>query len=190
MEGASHAARRGALTAPLRRALIGALAGGATSVALPATALAGSRAGIILLAALIGAAAALADPYGGRKTTLDGGLTFAVLGIPVWALIDVIVVAAFASGAPAWTAPEMRAAFPAFVGWIVYGASLALLIRVAGDAVDRLAGPLPAAVACERGQLPPPTRVVVPGGGFAGVTTAQTLERLFGAERDVVLTRL
>ncbi len=187
MESATHAGRRVTLTAPARRVLIGALAGSASSLALPATTSGAARAGIVLLGALIGAAAALADPRSGRQTTLDGVLTFAVLGIPVWALIDVIAVPAIGAGTPAWTAPGMRAAFPALVGWMLYGASLALLIRVAGSAVDRLAGALPDAAA-DDGQIRPPVRILILGGGFAGVTTAKRLERAFGAERDVEFT--
>jgi hypothetical protein len=70
MESATHAGRRVTLTAPARRVLIGALAGSASSLALPATTSGAARAGIVLLGALIGAAAALADPRSGRQTTL------------------------------------------------------------------------------------------------------------------------
>ena len=112
MEDASHAARRGALTAPVRRALIGALAGIASSVALLATMFGGAGAGIVLLGALIGAVVALAAPHSSRKATLDGVLTAAVLGVPLWAVINVIVLPVIMTGSPAWTAPGMRAAVP------------------------------------------------------------------------------
>jgi len=188
MEDASHATRRGALTAPVRRALIGALAGIASSVALLATMFGGAGAGIVLLGALIGAVVALADPHSGRKATLDGVLTAAVLGVPLWAVINVIVLPVIMTGSPAWTAPGMRAAFPALVGWMLYGASVMLLVRLFAGAVDRLAGPLPDAAANDVGQPRPPTRIVILGGGFAGVTTAKSLEQVFGADRDVEFT--
>jgi NADH dehydrogenase len=184
METASHAGRRTSLTGTVRRASLGACAGFASSCALSAGVRAASP-WLALLGALIGAAAALAEPYGARRPTLDEVLTWAVLGIPLWTLVDVIALPVLASGMPAWTPAGMRGAFPALVGWVLYGASLALFIRVLESAVERVMGPFAGVTPADGEPAARRTRIVILGGGFAGVTTAQELERRFGADPTV-----
>ncbi|MGP6159858.1 MAG: NAD(P)/FAD-dependent oxidoreductase [Vulcanimicrobiaceae bacterium] len=124
----------------------------------------------------------------GRAATLDDVLTGAVLGIPAWALVNVIAVPVFSAGSPAWTAPGMRAAFPALVQWMLCGAAVALAGRVAAGLFQRFAASRAGATTGLSEPARPPTRVLILGGGFAGVATAKSLERAFGADPNVEFT--
>ncbi len=179
---------RAVLPATVRRALSGGLAGIVGSIAVSVTMAEQSRVAVVIAGTLLGTIVAVVAGQRRRLATLDSVLTAAVLGIPLWMVANVIVLPLILTGAPAWTAPGMRAAFTSLVSWMLYCASLAFLIRLFGAAFDRLAGPLPDrapnAVAAAR----EPARIVILGGGFAGVTTAKSLERVFGADRDVEFT--
>jgi NADH dehydrogenase len=70
------------------------------------------------------------------------------------------------------------------VGWLLYGGSVGLIVQALSDAAFRMLGPelVDETVAIAV------TRVVILGGGFAGMTTAESLEREFGADRSVSFT--
>jgi NADH dehydrogenase len=113
-------------------------------------------------------------------------MTAAAFGLPLWGVVNVIFSPLVAGRTPQWTAEGMRALFPALVSWLLFGFALGLLTTSAMRLTEYLLG----------ATLDPPepslpgikTRIVILGGGFAGVTTAMNLEKEFRDDPTVVFT--
>ena len=166
----------------IRRSLIGLLAGVTSGVILAITLpdhLAGLLVGMVVG---IGYTTAFRPAH---KVYAQSMMMAAAGGIVLWGGISVILLPLLSGQPPHWTAQGMRLLFPALVGWVLYGASLGLLVQGMNDLATHLLGPAD--------EPPEPshvieTRIVIVGGGFAGMTTIQRLERLFGADPTVSLT--
>jgi NADH dehydrogenase len=166
----------------LRRVLIGLPAGALPGVALAMT-LPHPLLGI-LLGALVGSCyAASLEPT--RGTHVDALMAGGALGVPLWGLLSVIAVPLLSGHMPEWNAEQMRSHFPALVGWVIYGALLGLLTQTLNDFAASLLGPeVGAGPALEQKK----TRVVILGGGFAGMHTAECLEEQLRTNPNVELT--
>ena len=119
-----------------------------------------------------------------RHAYVDNLMTGAALGIPLWGLISVIAIPLFSAHMPEWSAEQMRAHFPAIVGWVLYGASLGLVTQGLTDISARIYGP-------ETEESPPPQerkRIVILGGGFAGMRTAECLEKQLRGDSAASIT--
>ncbi len=167
-----------------RRLCLGAAAGLLSSPLLALSSRADLPAPVaVLLAVALGALLALLAPT--RRAIVESLLAAAALGLPLWALLHVIALPLLAGMEPRWTAAAMREVFPQLAGWILFQALLGWSFAVLEALVERWLGPAPVP---ETPPAPPPTRILILGGGFAGVATAEQLERAFGGSAEVELT--
>jgi NADH dehydrogenase len=138
----------------------------------------------VALGALVGACYS-ASVRPARGAYVDNLMTAAAYGVPLWGLISVIALPLLSGQRPEWNAPQMREHFPALVAWVAYGAALGLLVQAFGDAADRVLGPVaepPRDAALEK------KRIVILGGGFAGMRTAECLEAQLRGSRSAAVT--
>jgi NADH dehydrogenase len=112
-------------------------------------------------------------------------LTGGAYGIPLWAVISVIVLPLASGQMPEWSAEQMRSHFPVLVGWVLYGVTLGLCTQLLNDLATRLIGSEPVS---SNQDLAPTKRIVILGGGFAGMTAAERLERELQKDRSVSIT--
>jgi NADH dehydrogenase len=151
----------------LRKSLLGLLAEALSSVAL------GTTLGHPLLGVLWGMVLGAVYSASLRPTGyayVDSLMTSAALGIPLWALISIIAIPLLSGQTPGWSAEQVRAHFPALVRWVLFGASLGLITQGLTNIIGRLLGP------GDEDVSPAPQtrkRIVILGGGFAGMRTAE-----------------
>ncbi len=172
------------MTLILRRVLIGLVCGTLSS---PLLCLAVRDIGLgVVLGALLGIAQIFAffDLRGG--SAIDRAMTSGALGLPFWATINVIFLPSVRGQQPQWTAEEMRVLFPALICWVLSCFLLGILCQAAREFAQYFLGPeSPArAISCPEKV----TQVVILGGGFAGVTTAEHLEKQFRGDPTVSFT--
>src|SRR5215468_7065609 len=166
----------------LRRVLIGIPAGVVAGTALVTTL--PHPLPILTIAALVGAAySASLDPTKGAY--VDNLMAGGALGIPLWGLISVVAIAVLSGRQPEWDADQMRGQFPGLVGWVIYGAVLGFLTQALSDFSTRVWGP--EATPDRRGEREK-IRIVILGGGFAGMHTAECLEQELRTNPNVSLT--
>jgi NADH:ubiquinone reductase (H+-translocating) len=164
-----------------RQGWIGLAAGLASSPALIATQ--DSALIAIALASIIGKGFELLFRYT-RYAYLDSLMTGATFGVSFWASISLIIVPVIRGQMPQWTAEGMRALSPQLTGWVLYGASVGLVLQALRD----LMRPGDQSLSVVPTRILPNKHVVILGGGFGGVSTAKSLEHLFGADQSVELT--
>lgn len=169
-------------TLSLRRGTIGLLAGLVSGIVLGT--LIGAMGIGILLGSVIGVGYGLLF-HAPPRAYVDSVMTAGVLGLFLWLLVEVIARPLLTGQSPQWQVGAMQDLFPNLVGWLLYGVTLGVVRQGLSDLALWRLGP-------EVAPAPPPrvvtTRVLVLGGGFAGVTTAEHLEQEFGADPSVAFT--
>ena len=154
----------------VRRLACGGLAGALASY--PLVAMQALPRGNILLGLLVGVAFA-AGLGRARRSAAEIVLAGSALALPFWALISCLASPGLGGPTAGITAESMRMRFPALVGWILYGGLLGLFTLAAEALALRwLGAPAPD----EPAAVPAPQRIVILGGGFAGMSTAASLE--------------
>jgi NADH dehydrogenase len=166
----------------LRRSLVGAATGALASALFVLAS--GHAALAVALGAIVGVLYVMVyRPV--ERAPIESLMQAAALGVPLWALVNLIALPLAAGESPRWTAQAMHGEFASLVGWMLELVALGLLAPAAERWTARAFGPEVAPVT----PAPPPAkRVVILGGGFAGVSTAEHLERLFGADASVEIT--
>ncbi|MCI0344997.1 MAG: NAD(P)/FAD-dependent oxidoreductase [Chloroflexi bacterium] len=114
--------------------------------------------------------------------TVGGGLMFGLLW---WAAIWLTTVPIVIGTGPRWSIEEASNAFPLLITSVLAGGATAIAFHVAGA---RLIGDRAATRLVASASLPVRERIVVLGGGFGGVATAQRLEELLSHRPDIGVT--
>lgn len=116
-----------------------------------------------------------------RNAWLNQAMTGAVLGFPVWGLL---LLFRSARGMQ-WTAESMRTDLPALVAGVLFGALTGALVQALTQLAERYLGPEEMPAPAPSGAM---KRIVILGGGFAGMKTAEYLEQYLEAQSSVVIT--
>ncbi len=155
----------------VRRASIGVVAGmSASFLLLPVVQHPGPS---FVVAVVVGAAFVISmEPT--RSAYVDSLMQGGALGVPLWAVVTVVALPLLSGEMPEWSAEQMRQHFPALVGWVLYGTALGVLAQLFSDLAERVLGAEPPAQVAQQATT---TRIVILGGGFAGMKTAECLEQ-------------
>jgi NADH dehydrogenase len=120
-----------------------------------------------------------------RGAYVDNLMTAASLGVPLWGVESVIVSPLLRGGYAGWSAQEMRSLFPALVGWIFFGSLFGLLLQAFEEVAVQRFG---AEVIPELSPVSNIQQIVILGGGFAGMKTAERLEQRLEGNRSVSIS--
>lgn len=110
-----------------------------------------------------------------------------VFGLAWWMLIALNVIPILTGKGPQWQVEQVVPLFSGLVGYLLQGAVIGLGYHIFSDLAQYRFGALDEPME----ELAPPQaqrRVVILGGGFAGVSTAQHLERLFEKDAGISIT--
>lgn len=158
-----------------------ALAMNAQGMATEATGLLGlspSGTGLVphlMASALVGAAFCAILRYQPQSyaATLSTGLLF---GLLLWIVGPLTLPPLLEGEGPTWSAVEAGHTFPSLLGHLLYGGMIGLGFHILVTLYLRLN---PEAEPAEVSALAPSKHVLILGGGYAGVATAQALEKIF-----------
>lgn len=155
----------------VRRGLLGAFAG---AMAGTPTLFLSSNGGVECAMAIVAGSlyGACVPPI--RNTYADNIMAAASMGIPLWGIATIIVLPWSSGRHMAWSAAGMEGQFWLLVEWVLFGALLGAILQTASDVAALIYGPEITPIASPSAN---PIRIVILGGGFGGMKTAECLER-------------
>lgn len=109
-----------------------------------------------------------------RGAYADNITAAASMGIPVWGIVNAIFLPWVSRRHMAWSAAGMESHFGLLVEWVLFGALFGAILQIASDVAGLVFGPESTPIASPSAN---PIRIVILGGGFGGMKTAECLER-------------
>jgi hypothetical protein len=103
----------------------------------------------------------------------------ASLGIPLWGVTNGILIPFLSSRHMAWDAAAMKDNFARLLVWILFGTALGVLLQAFSQLAAVRFGPEVAPTVVTPASV---KRIVILGGGFAGMKTAESLEEQFAGD--------
>jgi NADH dehydrogenase len=166
----------------LRRGLVGVLA--AAVAGMPLVFLHSMSLLEFALAVMAGLIYALCFPPN-TGTYADNIMASASLGIPLWGVADVILIPFLSGSHMAWDMAGMKNNFASLLVWILFGAALGALLQVFSQLAGARFGPEAAPTVAIPSSV---KRIVILGGGFAGMKTAESIEEQFAGNKGVSIS--
>jgi NADH dehydrogenase len=108
-----------------------------------------------------------------RNVHAEGAMAACAFAVPLWILVTCLGLPAITGQHASLTAESMQTLFPALAGWTLYGCLLGFLTQAFGGFTD---DPRDGGSGRTKAVLEPPKRILILGGGFAGMTAAVGLE--------------
>lgn len=140
----------------------------------------------LLVSAVIGAVFGALFRYlpGGHAASLTGGVIYGFLW---WLLGPLTLMPALLREPVVWSLTQAQATFPSLVGHLFYGAVTGLTFHVLATVYSTRLRPgwLDAVPGLGIGPVRPTQRIVILGGGFAGLAVAQRLNQVFARDPSV-----
>lgn len=166
----------------LRRGLLGTLA--VAVAGMPLVFLHAMSLPEFAVAAIAGSIYAICFPPN-TGTYADNIMASASLGIPLWGVTDVILIPFLSGNHMAWDMSAMKNNFAPLLVWILFGAALGALLQVFSQLAEARFGPETAPTVVIPSSV---KRIVILGGGFAGMKTAESIEVQFAGNNGVSIS--
>lgn len=116
----------------------------------------------------------------GYAASLSNGLLF---GLLAWIAIPLTLNPLLLGKSPTWSLAEAAAAFPGLIGYLLYGGLTGIgFVGLVGQYLRLFPETESAA------EIRPARRVLILGGGYAGMRAAQRLEQLYARDPDLEIT--
>lgn len=134
----------------------------------------------LLVSALAGAGYGALFRYqrGAYAPAISNGVIYGL----IWWIVGPLTLSPISMGqGPSWTLDAAGASFLNLTGHVLYGGMTGFLFYAAVSAYERS---FPETLESHAAPPEPPTRVVILGGGFGGVSAAQRLERLIAEDQQ------
>ncbi len=140
----------------------------------------------LLISAIVGAIFGGLYRYlpGGYAASLTGGVVYGFLW---WLIGPLTLMPAFLGEPVVWSLIQAQATFPSLIGHLYYGTVTGLTFHLLAMAYDELLHPgwLDAVPGLGVKPARPRRRIVILGGGFAGLAVAQRLNQIFARDNSV-----